>query len=58
MIRLKAVYCDDIKIQNNGPKDRFVLYLEKKEKQKIEEKILDTIKKLNFKYKNLNKNSK
>ena len=58
MIRLKAVYYDDIKIQNNGPKDRFVLYLEKKEKQKIEEKILDTIKKLNFKYKNLNKNIK
>ena len=58
MIRLKANYYSDFKIQSNGPKDRFVLYLEKKEKQKIEEKILDTIKKLNFKYKNLNKNSK
>ena len=58
MIRLKANYYSDFKIQNNGPKDRFVLYLEKKEKQKIEKKILDTIKKLNFKYKNLNKNIK
>ena len=39
LVRVKSCFFDCLNVQNNSPKDRFSLYLEKKEQLNLERKI-------------------
>jgi len=39
LVRVKSCFFDGLNVQNNSPKDRFSLYLEKKEQLNLERKI-------------------